>query len=231
MSLIVILYLAPWPSGKAQVCKTFIPSSNLGGASTLLLRIFMIGSNKNGNLVVISGPSGVGKDSVINRILQLDSSISLSVSCTTRCLRENEKDRCDYFFVTREEFEKKIDNSEFLEYAEYCGNYYGTPKQPIEKCLAAGKSIILKIDVQGAKKIKSNFDRCLRIFILPPSWQDLKERISLRNSESPEDLDSRLKRAEFEIEQSVNYDYIVVNDVVDYCANKILSIIYGLEEK
>ena len=118
-----------------------------------------------------------------------------------------------------------------MEYAEYCGNYYGTLKQPIEKCLAAGKSIILKIDVQGAEKIKSNFDRCLRIFILPPSWKDLKERISLRNSETQKDLDSRLKRAKLEIEQSVNYDYIVMNNVVDYCASKILNIIYGLEEK
>lgn len=191
----------------------------------------MISSNKNGNLIVISGPSGVGKDSVIHRILELDPSISLSISCTTRRLRENEQNGCDYVFITKEEFEKKIDNSEFLEYAEYCGNYYGTLKQPIEKCLAAGKSIILKIDVQGAEKIKSNFDRCLRIFILPPSWKDLKERISLRNSETQKDLDSRLKRAKLEMEQSVNYDYIVVNDVVDYCANKILNIIYGLEEK
>jgi guanylate kinase len=191
----------------------------------------MISSNKNGNLIVISGPSGVGKDSVIHRILELDPSISLSISCTTRRLRENEKNGCDYVFITKEEFKKKIDNSEFWEYAEYCGNYYGTLKQPIEKCLAAGKSIILKIDVQGAEKIKSNFDRCLRIFILPPSWKDLKERISLRNSETQKDLDSRLKRAKLEMEQSVNYDYIVVNDVVDYCANKILNIIYGLEEK
>lgn len=191
----------------------------------------MISSNKNGNLIIISGPSGVGKDSVIHRILELDPSISLSVSCTTRRLRENEKDGHDYFFVTRGEFEKKIDNSEFLEYAEYCGNYYGTPRQPIEECLDNGKSIILKIDVQGAEKIRSNFDRCLRIFIFPPSWKDLRGRISLRNSETQKDLDSRLKRAKLEIEQSVNYDYIVVNDVVDYCANRILNIIYGLEEK
>ena len=191
----------------------------------------MISSNKNGNLIVISGPSGVGKDSVIHRILELDPSISLSVSCTTRHLRENEEDGHDYFFVTRGEFEKKIDNSEFLEYAEYCGNYYGTPRQPIEECLCAGKSIILKIDVQGAEKIRPNLRECLRIFILPPSLQDLRERILLRNSESQENLDSRLKRAKFEIERSVNYDYVVVNDVVDYCANKILNIIYGLEEK
>ena len=89
----------------------------------------------------------------------------------------------------------------------------------------------MKIDVQGAEKIRSNFRECLRIFILPPSWKDLKERISLRNSETQKDLDSRLKRAKLEMEQSVNYDYIVVNDVVDYCANKILNIIYGLEEE
>lgn len=185
-----------------------------------------INNIKNKSLIIISGPSGVGKDSVINRIQSIDSKISLAISVTTRKIRLGEKDGVNYHFLSRENFEKKIENSEFLEYSEYCGNYYGILKKPIEKAIKSGRKIILKIDIQGAEKIRRIYNECFSIFILPPSIEALKERIISRNLDSEYDLNLRLKRAMIEIRNSCNYDFVVENDMVDVCAKKILDKIY-----
>ena len=187
-------------------------------------------NNKKKNLIIISGPSGVGKDSVISRIQNIDSKISLAISATTRKMRLGEKDGVNYHFLSRENFEKKIENSEFLEYTEYCGNYYGTLKRPIDKAIKSGRKIILKIDVQGAGKIRRVYDDCFSIFILPPSMEALKERITLRNLDSKDDLELRLKRAIIEMENACDYDFVVKNDMVDSCAKEIIDKIYDLEK-
>lgn len=181
---------------------------------------------KSKSLIIISGPSGVGKDSVINRIQSIDSKISLAVSVTTRKMRLGEKDGVNYHFLSRENFEKKIANSEFLEYAEYCGNYYGTLKKPVEKAVKSGRKIMLKIDIQGAEKIRKIYSDCLSVFILPPSIEDLKERIISRNLDSEHDLNLRLERAMTEIKSACDYDFVVENDIIDVCARKILDKIY-----
>jgi guanylate kinase len=186
--------------------------------------------NSENNLIVISGPSGVGKDSVITKVRHLDSSLSLSVSATTRPPRDGEQSGSSYHFLSREVFEQKIQNSEFLEYTEYCGNYYGTFKRPIEKAIRSGRRIILKIDVQGAEKVRQIYPGCLSIFILPPSLESLQERILLRQLDDSESMQSRLAQAEEEISHSSSYDFSVVNDTVDACAHKVLNKIYGLEE-
>ena len=181
-------------------------------------------------LIVISGPSGVGKDSVITKMRHLDPSISLSVSATTRSPRFGEQDGIDYHFLSKEEFEKKIENSEFLEYAKYCGNYYGTFKHPIQKAINSGRRIILKIDVQGAEKVRSIYPNCFSVFILPPSLEELKERILLRQLDDLKSVDLRLSQAKKEIPQAKFYSFSVENDFVDICAHKILDKISSLED-
>lgn len=183
---------------------------------------------KNG-LIIISGPSGVGKDSVITRIRHLDPSILLSISATTRAPREGEIDGVSYRFVSEDDFKVRIENSEFLEYVKYCGNYYGTLKRPIDKAIHSRRKIILKIDVQGAIKVRGLYPGCLSIFILPPDMESLQERISLRNSDDQGSVALRLKRAESEIANAKFYDIIVENNTVDSCARRILNEIYDMD--
>ena len=186
-----------------------------------------INNKKNKNLIIISGPSGEGKDSDINKIKSLDNKISLAISATTREKRAGETNGVNYHFLSRDDFEKKIKNSEFLEYSEYCGNYYGILKKPIEKAINSGRKIILKIDIQGAEKIRKIYNDNFSIFILPPSIEILKERIILRDLNSKDDLNLRLKRAIIEIKNSCKYDFVVKNDIVEKCAEKILNKIYN----
>lgn len=186
-----------------------------------------INNKINKNLIIISGPSGVGKDSVINKIKSLDNKISVAISVTTRKMRLGETDGVSYHFLSREEFETKIKNSEFLEYSEYCGNYYGILTKPIEKAINSERKIILKIDIQGAEKIRKIYNDNFSIFILPPSIEVLKQRIISRNLDSKDDLNLRLKRAIIEIKNSYKYDFIVKNDTVEECAEKILNKIYN----
>lgn len=181
---------------------------------------------KNNNLIIISGPSGVGKDSVITRIRHLDPSISLSISATTRSPRFGEVGGISYYFLSKEEFENKIKNSEFLEYAEYCENYYGTLKRPIDRAIRSGKKIILKIEVQGAFVVRDFYPGCLSVFIIPPNMATLRERIASRNLDDGHSVDLRLKKAEYEISQSKYYDFVVENDTIDTCARRILNKIY-----
>ena len=182
-------------------------------------------SNNKGLLVVLSGPSGSGKDTILERLLAIDKNIVKSVSATTRPSRIGETNGKDYFFISEQDFCNAISDEELLEYTNYCGNYYGTLKNLVEDLQNNQKDVILKIEVDGAKQIKEKCPDSLRIFILPPSMETLKDRLSKRGTETAESLEKRLNRARDEIKFSSEYDYIVVNDDVDKCAQNIYSII------
>ena len=182
-------------------------------------------SNNKGLLVVLSGPSGSGKDTILERLLAIDKNIVKSVSATTRPSRIGEINGKDYFFISEQDFCNAISDEKLLEYTNYCGNYYGTLKNLVEDLQNNQKDVILKIEVDGAKQIKEKCPDSLRIFILPPSMETLKDRLSKRGTETAENLEKRLNRARDEIKFSSEYDYIVVNDDVDKCAQNISSII------
>lgn len=182
-------------------------------------------SNNKGLLVVLSGPSGSGKDTILERLLAIDKNIVKSVSATTRPSRIGETNGKDYFFISEQDFCNAISDEKLLEYTNYCGNYYGTLKNLVEDLQNNQKDVILKIEVDGAKQIKEKCPDSLRIFILPPSMETLKDRLSKRGTETAENLEKRLNRARDEIKFSSEYDYIVVNDDVDKCAQNIYSII------
>ncbi len=185
----------------------------------------MIKTTKKGRLIVISAPSGAGKDTVVNNLLTKNKNIWVSISCTSRPIRGQEQDKVDYFFLTKEQFEEKIKSNELLEYAEYAGNYYGTLKQPIEERLNQGIDVILVIEIQGALKIKEILPDTLFIFILPPSMNELKKRLIGRNTETHEKIVKRFTEAYTEINEVTKYNYVVVNDEVEIASNKINSII------
>ncbi|ARC86995.1 guanylate kinase [Clostridium argentinense CDC 2741] len=177
-----------------------------------------------GQLLVISGPSGAGKGTVCKSLLEKND-IWISVSATTRKPRNGEIDGVNYFFIDKDEFLAKIDSNDFLEYAEVYGNYYGTPKSKVFEVLESGKDVILEIDIQGALKIKSAYPDGVFIFILPPSMEELRYRITNRGSETPESLKTRLNSAYEEISFASKYDYAVINDEVNEAVKKIESII------
>lgn len=185
--------------------------------------------NKKGTLVLFSGPSGVGKDTVLDVVLNKNKDLQKSISLTTREIRENEIDGKDYYFITQDAFDDMIKNNEVLEFAQYGKNFYGTPKAPIDKWLDEGKTIILKIEVQGAKKIKELYPDAVGIFIMPPSMDELEKRLRFRGTESEEDIKRRLDIAKSEIEKSVDYDYLVVNDEIDLASDNVLDIVKALD--
>lgn len=179
-------------------------------------------------LIVISGPSGAGKGTVIKGVLKKKPELVYSVSYTTRPKREREVNGRDYFFVSKEEFEKMIERGEFLEWAKVYGYYYGTSKSFVLEKLKQGKDVILEIEIQGAKKIREVFDRnnAIFIFIAPPSFQELKKRIEKRRrGESEEEIKRRLEFAKEEIKEAEKYDYIVINDDIDRAVEEVLCII------
>jgi guanylate kinase len=177
-----------------------------------------------GQLIVISGPSGAGKGTVCTALLEKNN-FWISVSATTRSPRSNEIEGTNYYFLTKEKFLEKIASEDFLEHAEVYGNYYGTPKSEVLKVLETGRDVILEIDIQGALMVKKAYPKGVFIFILPPSMEELKNRITNRGSETPESLITRFTSAHKEISFVSKYDYAVVNDTVNSACDKIQSII------
>ena len=180
---------------------------------------------KKGILIVVSGFSGAGKGTLVKALLKKYDEYALSVSMTTRAPREGERDGIEYFFTTRERFEETIVQNGLIEYALYCGNYYGTPKAYVEEQLAAGRNVILEIEIQGALKIKEKFPDSLLIFVTPPSAEELKRRLEGRGTETPEVIARRLARASEESEGIEAYDYIVVNDKLEDCVEELHRLV------
>lgn len=187
--------------------------------------------NKQGLLVVVSGFSGAGKGTAMKRLLEKYNTYALSVSATTRAPREGERDGREYFFKTVQMFEEMIANDELVEYAQYVANYYGTPKAYVEEQLAAGKNVILEIEIQGALKIKQKFPDAVLLFVVPPSAAVLRERLIGRGTENLNVIEARLKRAAEEAEGVEAYDYIVVNDNLEDCVEDINEIIKSEQKR
>lgn len=178
-----------------------------------------------GLLIVISGPSGAGKGTICKRFMERNKNVALSVSATTRAPRAGEVEGVNYYFMSKEKFKEKINDNDFLEYAEVYDNYYGTPKSNVQEMLDSGKDVILEIDIQGALKVKENSEEGIFIFILPPSMEELKQRIINRGSETQESLMKRFKSAYKEINFVSRYNYAVVNDEVEIAVEKLEAII------
>lgn len=179
----------------------------------------------HGQLIVISGPSGCGKDTVVKEVLKTNPNAWLSVSCTSRKPRPGEVNGKDYFFLSRDEFEKKIADGDLLEYAEYAENYYGTPKDIIVEKINQGIDVILVIEIQGALKIKEILKETIFVFILPPTIKELRRRLEGRKTETKEVMMKRFKTAYREINEVNKYNYVVINDVVEDAATKVNAII------
>ncbi|WP_300383977.1 guanylate kinase [Clostridium sp.] len=182
-------------------------------------------NNNKGVLIVISGPSGAGKGSICKELIEKHNNIYISVSATTRSPRIGEIEGVNYYFLKRDEFEEKVKNNGFIEYANVHDNYYGTPKLNVEKMINEGKDVILEIDIQGALQVKENFKEGVFIFILPPSMEELKRRIIKRGSETQESLMTRFKNAYKEINYISKYNYAVVNDDLNLAVSKVEAII------
>lgn len=180
---------------------------------------------QKGILIVISGFSGAGKGTLVKELLRRHSEYALSVSMTTREPRPGEQNGVEYFFTDREQFEETIRQNGLIEYAPYCGNYYGTPRDYVERQMEMGKNVILEIEIQGALKIKDKFPESLLIFLTPPSAGELKRRLEGRGTEKAEDIQKRLSRAVEESEGVENYDYVVVNDDLEECAEEIHRLV------
>src|SRR5699024_2251563 len=186
---------------------------------------------KKGFLLVISGPSGVGKGTVLHDLMNTQENLVYSVSATTRKKRDGEIEGVSYFYLNHDEFEKMIAEDKFLEYAQVHNNYYGTPKEFVEKKINEGKIVILEIDVQGALNIKKNTDNGVFIFLAPPSLKELKKRIVGRGTETDEDIKIRMNNAKKELEYIKDYDYIVINDHLNSAITSVNEIINAEKHK
>ncbi|MBR4973787.1 MAG: guanylate kinase [Clostridia bacterium] len=178
-----------------------------------------------GLVFIVSGPSGSGKDTILAKLFAKCPEIKFSISSITRGMRENEKEGEKYNFISREKFEQMIKDDELLEYNEYVGNYYGTPKKPVISATEKGDDIIIEVDVNGAHSIRNKLTDAVSIFIMPPSFAELKNRLSGRGTETAEIIEKRLSSALDEIKRATEYDYIVVNDDLDIAVDDIIKII------
>jgi len=186
----------------------------------------MIKSKKQGSLIIISGTTCAGKGTVVKELVERNENLALSISYTSRAMREGEVNGVNYYFVTKEEFEEKIKNDEFLEYAYvHNSNYYGTPKKEVKEMLDAGKDVILEIEVQGAQLIKEMFPETILIFIMAPSMAEVKRRIKARGQETNEQIIKRFQTAYQEINEIPKYNYVVVNDEIINAISKIEAIL------
>lgn len=189
----------------------------------------MIKTNGRGSLIVVSGPSGAGKDSIINKLKEMNNNVWVSISCTSRDKRSREQDGVDYFFLSEQEFRDKIARDEFLEYAEYNNHLYGTPKDKIKEQLDKGVDVILEIEVQGALIIKNKIKDAIFVFIMPPSMKELRRRLIARKTETIEKANARFKAAYNEINEVNKYNYVIVNDEVDRAALKLNAILTAIK--
>lgn len=186
----------------------------------------MIQAAGTGKLVVITGPSGVGKGTLVRSLLNRHPDIYLSVSMTTRSPRPGEVDGQDYFFVTPEKFQDLIAAEQLLEWAQFAGNYYGTPRQTVEEKVKQGTLVLLEIELEGARQIRASFPQAMRLFILPPSMSELERRLRDRQSESPEAITRRLNRAIIEIAAAHEFDVQIVNDDFDRALTEVESVLF-----
>ncbi|QYX34236.1 guanylate kinase [Sphaerospermopsis torques-reginae] len=180
-----------------------------------------------GKLIVLTGPSGVGKGTLMQKLLQLHPELYYSVSATTRSPRPGEINGQNYYFITRSQFEKLVAQGEFLEWAEFAGNYYGTPRAAVLEQIQSGKLVILEIELEGARQIRASYPNALSIFILPPSFSELEKRIRGRGQDSQEAIARRLNRAQEEIEAAAEFDLQIVNDDFETALNQIEAVLFG----
>lgn len=178
-----------------------------------------------GILVCVSGPSGVGKGTVIRRLRSLEPGILHSVSATTRPIRPGETDGVSYHFVSRTRFEEMIAEGEVLEYDEYCGNYYGTPAAPLEEAVSRGTDVVMDVTVPGSLAVLERMPEAVSVFLLPPSFEELRNRLMRRGTERPDEMEKRLEKARSELGKASLFDYVVTNDSVEAAAGLIQSII------
>lgn len=179
----------------------------------------------SGLLIVVSGPAGVGKGTVVSLVRKKNDDVVFSVSATSRSPRPGELNGVNYFFISREQFESMIQENKLLEWVEYCGNYYGTPRDYVENELGKGHIVLLEIEVEGAGNIKKQYPQCVMVFITPPTLEELRNRIIKRGTESPEVIEKRMHRAHNEMKRILDYDHVIVNTTVEEAAQKFLEII------
>ena len=179
------------------------------------------------HLIVLSGPAGSGKDTFVRELIEKHPEIEVSVSVTTRDKRPGEREGVNYYYISTEEFERRIAAGEVLEYTHYCGNYYGTPKSEVDRRIASGIDVVLIIEVEGAANIKRLYPDAKLVFVRPPSFEELEKRLRGRRTESEEKIRERLARALEEMEYACDYDYVIINDKVEHCAEELYQIVRG----
>lgn len=181
--------------------------------------------NSEGILIVVSGPSGAGKSTVISKAMEKNKNMCFSISATTRSPRPGEQNGREYYFVTGQRFSEMVENDELLEHAAYAGNYYGTPRKPIEDMLSRGCDVVLDIEVQGAEQVKGRMPEAVTVFLTPPSFKELEKRLTGRGTDAKEQIDLRISRAKEELKLVGNYDYIIINSSPAEAAEELRSII------